>query len=46
MGKRAVEAIDIIVVKKQPTTSVTSGPYLFLDAVLVDGHNVKEFMEN
>lgn len=44
MGQKAVDAIDTIVVKKQPTTAVTSGPYLFLDAVLVDKSNVQQFL--
>lgn len=46
MGKQAVDAIDTIVVKKQPVSSVTSGPYLFLDAVLVDANNVKQMLAN
>lgn len=45
MGARAVEAVDAIVVKKQPKASVTSGPYLFQDAVLVDAGNVKQFLK-
>lgn len=44
MGKRAIDAIDTIVVKGQPKASVTSGPYLFLDAILVDQNNVKQFL--
>lgn len=44
MGKRAVEAIDQIVVKGQPKASVTSGPYLFLDAYVVDQNNVRQFL--
>lgn len=44
MGKRAIDAIDMIVVKGQPKASVTSGPYLFLDAILVDQNNVKQFL--
>lgn len=44
MGRRAVEAIEAIVVKKQPPSSVTTGPYLFMDAVLVDANNVKQFL--
>ncbi len=46
MGKKAVDAIDTIVVRKQPVSSVTSGPYLFLDAVLVDANNVKAMLAN
>ncbi|CUA86391.1 monosaccharide ABC transporter substrate-binding protein, CUT2 family (TC 3.A.1.2.-) [Chelatococcus sambhunathii] len=45
MGRSAVEAIDTIVVKKQPKDSVTAGPYLFTDATLVDATNVKEFIK-
>ena len=46
MGKQAVDAIDTIVVRKQPASSVTNGPYLFLDAVLVDANNVKAMLAN
>jgi len=45
MGRAAVEAIDTIVVKKQPKETVTAGPYLFTDATLVDASNVKEFLK-
>jgi len=45
MGKQAVDAIDAIVVKKQPKETITSGPYLFTDAVMVDKANVKQFMK-
>ncbi|HVL71412.1 MAG TPA: substrate-binding domain-containing protein [Beijerinckiaceae bacterium] len=44
MGRKAVDAVERIVVKKQPKDSVTTGPYLFMDAVLVDQHNVKQFV--
>jgi simple sugar transport system substrate-binding protein/ribose transport system substrate-binding protein len=46
MGKKAVDSIDAIVVRKQPVDSITSGPYLFLDAVLVDSNNVKTMLAN
>jgi ABC-type sugar transport system substrate-binding protein len=46
MGKKAVDSIDAIVVRKQPVGSITSGPYLFLDAVLVDSNNVKAILAN
>jgi ribose transport system substrate-binding protein len=46
MGKRAVDAIDAIVVKKEAKASITTGPYLFLDAVVVDANNVKTFLGN
>jgi simple sugar transport system substrate-binding protein/ribose transport system substrate-binding protein len=45
MGVKAVEAVENIVVKKQPPSSVTSGSYLFVDAVLVDSSNVKQFIK-
>lgn len=35
MGRRAVDAVDRIVVQKQPASSVTQGPYLYMDAELV-----------
>lgn len=44
MGRAAVNAVETIVVKKQPPSTVTSGPYLFMDAVLVDQNNVKQFL--
>jgi simple sugar transport system substrate-binding protein/ribose transport system substrate-binding protein len=44
MGRKAVEAVDAIVVKKQPKATVTQGPYLFMDAVLVDRNNVEQFL--
>ena len=45
MGIKAVEAVDAIAIKKQPATSFTSGPYLFVDAVVVDKSNVKDFLK-
>lgn len=45
MGKQAVDAIQTIVVEKKPKETVTSGPYLFTDAVLVDKTNVQQFLK-
>jgi simple sugar transport system substrate-binding protein/ribose transport system substrate-binding protein len=45
MGKKAVDAIQTIVVDKKPKETVTSGPYLFMDAVLVDKNNVQQFLK-
>jgi simple sugar transport system substrate-binding protein/ribose transport system substrate-binding protein len=45
MGVTAVDAVEQIVVKKQPKSSVTEGPYLFQDAVLVDRGNVRQFLK-
>jgi ribose transport system substrate-binding protein len=43
MGKAAVEAVDAIVVQKKSKSAVTPGPYLYMDAVLVDASNVAQF---
>ncbi len=45
MGKKAVELVDEIVVKKQPAEKFVQGPYLMMDAVLVDQSNVKQFLK-
>ncbi len=45
MGKQAVDAIQTIVVEKKPKETVTSGPYLFTEAVLVDRTNVQQFLK-
>ena len=45
MGVMAVDALDAIVVRKQPASSVTAGPYLYVDAVLVDAGNVQQFLK-
>jgi simple sugar transport system substrate-binding protein/ribose transport system substrate-binding protein len=40
MGRRAVTALSSIVIEKQPITAITTGPYLFYGADLVDQSNV------
>ncbi len=45
MGKQAIDAVQAIVVDKKAKSSITSGPYLFANAVLVDKNNVKDFMK-
>jgi simple sugar transport system substrate-binding protein/ribose transport system substrate-binding protein len=45
MGVKAVDAVDAIAVKKQPKESITAGPYLFMDAVVVDASNVKQYLK-
>ncbi|HRD78862.1 MAG TPA: substrate-binding domain-containing protein [Hyphomicrobiaceae bacterium] len=45
MGAAAVEAVETIVVKKQPRSAVTAGPYLYKDAILVDASNVAKFVK-
>ena len=42
MGAAAVDAMDEIVVKKTPKDKVVQGPYLWMDAVLVDAANVAQ----
>ena len=46
MGLKAVEAVEKIVIGKAPKSSFTSGPYLFVDSVLVDAGNVKQFLKS
>ncbi|MEO6065944.1 MAG: substrate-binding domain-containing protein, partial [Lysobacterales bacterium] len=45
MGVKAVEAVENIVVRKRPPSSVTNGSYLFIEAVLVDADNVRKFIK-
>lgn len=45
MGRTAVDVIDRVVVKNQPPAEVFSGPYMFVDAVLVDQNNVADFLK-
>ncbi|AZS81787.1 MULTISPECIES: sugar ABC transporter substrate-binding protein [Achromobacter] len=45
LGTSAIESIDRIVVKKEPKEKVASGPYLFMDSVLVDASNVQKFLQ-
>ena len=44
MGEKAVDALDRIVVKKIPRDKVISGPYMWVDSVLVDASNVDKFI--
>ncbi len=45
MGVMAVDALEAIVVQKKPAGSITAGPYLYVDAVLVDAGNVQQFLK-
>lgn len=45
MGEQAVDAIQAIVIDKKPKESISAGPYLFTDAVLVDKTNVDQFLK-
>ena len=44
MGRRATAAMESIAVRKQPVASVTAGPYLLLEAELVDQANVARYL--
>jgi ABC-type sugar transport system substrate-binding protein len=44
MGAQAVDALDKIVVKKTPKEKVVNGPYMWVDAVLVDASNVDKYL--
>ncbi len=45
MGRKAIDAVDSIVREKKPASSVAQGPYMFVDAVLVDRSNVQSFLK-
>ena len=45
MGVMGVDAVDKIVVQKQAKASVEAGPYLYVDAVLVDAGNVAQYLK-
>jgi simple sugar transport system substrate-binding protein/ribose transport system substrate-binding protein len=45
IGRTAVEKMNDIVVKKVPKNQVVNGPYLWMDAVLVDGTNVDQMLK-
>lgn len=44
MGRRAVDSMNRIAVERQQPSAITSGPYLMMDAVLVDRNNVRQFL--
>jgi len=45
IGRTAVEKMNEIVVKKTPKNQVVNGPYLWMDAVLVDRSNVDQMLK-
>jgi simple sugar transport system substrate-binding protein/ribose transport system substrate-binding protein len=45
MGKKAVDAVETIVVKKLAKETIVSGPYLFTESVTVDKSNVAQFLK-
>jgi simple sugar transport system substrate-binding protein/ribose transport system substrate-binding protein len=44
MGRRAVDSVERIALKGEPRNAITSGPYLFMDAFLVDANNVRSHL--
>lgn len=44
MGRSAVDVVNRVVAKNEPKDSISSGPYLFVDSVLVDQSNVNDFL--
>jgi len=44
MGRRATAAMESIAQRKQPVGSVAAGPYLLLEAELVDQGNVRRYL--
>lgn len=44
MGRQATSAVDAIVLQKKPRESIATGPYLLLDAELVNQSNVQRFL--
>jgi len=45
LGTAAVDAMQAIAVDGKTKDSVVAGPYLFMDAVLVDANNVRDFLK-
>ena len=45
IGRTAVEKMNDIVVKKVPKSQAVNGPYLWMDAVLVDASNVDQMLK-
>lgn len=45
MGAAAIDSMEQIAVEKKDKSSVTSGPYLYMNAVLVNASNVDQYIE-
>lgn len=45
MGAAAVSSMERIAVKGEDKSAVTAGPYLYMNAVLVDASNVDQFIK-
>jgi len=46
MGEKAVEVIDRVAINKEPADAINHGPYIYLDAELVDANNVDQYLKN
>jgi len=46
MGEKAVEVVERVGIKKEPRESIAHGPYIYLDAELVDAANVQNYLKN
>jgi simple sugar transport system substrate-binding protein/ribose transport system substrate-binding protein len=44
MGRKAVESMHKIAVERAAVNTIVAGPYMYMDAVLVDQHNVRQFL--
>lgn len=45
MGEKAVEVIDRVAIKKEDKRAIHHGPYIYLDAELVDASNVDKYLQ-
>lgn len=45
MGEKAVEVINRIALQKEDKNVIHHGPYIYLDAVLVDANNVDQYLK-
>lgn len=46
MGIKAVDVIDSVAVKQEAADAIHHGPYIYLDAELVDAGNVDKYLKN
>ncbi|MBP6018863.1 MAG: sugar ABC transporter substrate-binding protein [Burkholderiaceae bacterium] len=45
MGNQAVDIIDRVAIKKEVKSAIHHGPYIYLDAELVDANNVDKYLQ-
>lgn len=46
MGEQAVDIVDRVAIKKESKDAIHHGPYIYLDAELVDSGNVQKYLQN